>query len=234
MNNDITVVLGTAHLQTTPGKCSPDKRLREWSYSREIVDRVEAALKARGVRVVVDYKPSVPNKQMVSPTWKTEQSRELRWRTDFVNRQCSLYGKKKVVYVSIHVNAAGADGNWKTAGGWAVYTSPGKTRADALATCLYEAARKNLSEYAAAMVAGQARGLYDRRQVPLRADYSDGDPDYEARFAVLTNTQCPAALTENLFQDNRTDVEFLLSERGKRAITQLHVDGIMDFIKKGL
>ena len=30
-----TIVLGTAHLKSTPGKCSPDKRLYEYKYSRE-------------------------------------------------------------------------------------------------------------------------------------------------------------------------------------------------------
>ena len=28
-----TIILGTAHLKSTPGKCSPDKRLKEYEYS---------------------------------------------------------------------------------------------------------------------------------------------------------------------------------------------------------
>ena len=32
------------------------------------------------------------------------------------------------------------------------------------------------------------------------------------------------------FQDNREDVEFLLSEEGKRAIVSLHVWGIMKYL----
>lgn len=42
---------------------------------------------------------------------------------------------------------------------------------------------------------------------------------------------CPAVLTENLFQDNKEDVDFLLSEEGKQLITKVHVDGILSYIK---
>ena len=44
-------------------------------------------------------------------------------------------------------------------------------------------------------------------------------------------TKCPAVLTENLFQDNREDVAYLLSETGKKTIIGLHVNGILNFIK---
>ena len=37
-------------------------------------------------------------------------------------------------------------------------------------------------------------------------------------------------LTENLFQDNRDDVEYLASPEGKRAIVKLHADGVEAFI----
>ena len=62
MEKDKTlIILGTAHLSTTPGKCSPDKSLRAAVYSREIVEDVEAALRGYGWNVVVDYSPLEPN-----------------------------------------------------------------------------------------------------------------------------------------------------------------------------
>lgn len=122
--------------------------------------------------------------------------------------------KRNVLYVSIHCNAAGADGKWHDARGWEVYTSPGKTNADALATCLYEAAKANL------------------KGIKLRADNSDGDPDKESNLYVLKNTKCPAVLTENLFQDNKKDVDFLLSDLGMHSIVRLHVEGIIHYIEK--
>ena len=54
---------------------------------------------------------------------------------------------------------------------------------------------------------------------------------WEANFYILKNTACPAVLTENLFQDNREDVAYLLSEKGKQTLAQLHIDGIVNYIK---
>ena len=61
---------------------------------------------------------------------------------------------------------------------------------------------------------------------------SDGDPDKEEGFYILKHTKCPAVLTENLFQDNKEDVDFLMSPEGKKAITDLHVKGIMKYLEK--
>ena len=55
---------------------------------------------------------------------------------------------------------------------------------------------------------------------------------WKADYYVLKNTLCPAVLTENLFQDNRNDVAFLLSEAGKQAITDIHVEGIKKYISQ--
>ena len=149
-----------------------------------------------------------------------------------VNKICTEVGKGNVIVVSVHCNAAGADGKWKSAGGWSVYTSPGRTKADDLATCLWESARESLKEYIDAFPIKKAQGAYDARQLPMRADYSDGDPDYEANFYILVKTACPAVLTESLFQDNKADVDFLLSPEGHKAIVDLHVNGVEKYITK--
>jgi len=65
--------------------------------------------------------------------------------------------------------------------GWSAYTSVGITSSDKLAECLYNAAKKNLS---------------DKK---LRTDYSDKDSDIESNFYILKHTLCPAVLTENFF-----------------------------------
>ena len=96
--------------------------------------------------------------------------------------------------------------------GWSCFTTRGKTKADALATCLYEAAKNHLP------------------WMRLRTDYTDGDPDIEKDFYIIRHTSCPAVLTENLFMDNREDVAFLESEEGARAIVGLHVDGILQYL----
>lgn len=197
-----TIILGTAHLKSTPGKCSPDGKFREYQYSRKVVAAIKANLKNLGYNVFTDIEDDDLN---------VTQSRELQLRCKIVNDLCKLY--KDCVYVSIHVNAASSDGKWHTATGWEIYTTPGKTKADKLATCLYESAKKNFKD------------------IKLRTDFSDGDPDKEANLYVLKHTSCPAVLTENLFQDNKSDVEYLLSDKGFNEIVKIHVEGILEYIK---
>ena len=209
------VILGTAHLGTTPGKCSPDGKFRECEYSREIVKMIQEDLKEKGINAVIDYEPLLPNDKMKGANAKQEQSKELTWRVNYVNSLCSKYGASNCIYISVHVNAAGSDGQWKSARGWSVYTSPGKTKSDTLATYLYTEAKSILPP--------------DSKYY-VRSAQSDGDPDYEANFYVLTKTKCPAVLTENLFQDNKDDVNFLTSQEGKRKIVEIHVNGIMQYI----
>ena len=211
------VLIDNGHGEDTLGKCSPDKRLREYKWAREIATRIVADLKAKGY----DAERIVPEDRDIS----------LGERCRRVNAICNQLGKKNVLLVSIHANAAGGDGKWKTAGGWCAYTSPGQTQADVLATSLYDAAKTELAGYISQFPVNIQLGKYDKKQKPIRTDYSDGDPDYEARFYILIRTCCPAVLTESLFQDNKADVEFLLSQDGKQRITALHVNGIINYIK---
>ena len=59
----------------------------------------------------------------------------------------------------------------------------------------------------------------------------DGDPDQEANFAILHKTACAACLTESGFMDCLESLDFLLSDEGKDAIVQLHVEGIEAYIQ---
>lgn len=191
-----TIILGTAHLKSTPGKCSPDKKFFEYKYSREIVQEIYKELKNLGYNVVID----IPEEDQ-----KLTSSQELVKRCSIVNSLCKKYGTSNCLYVSIHVNAAGADGKWHTATGWEVYSSIGKTKGDILAKCLNDSATTTL-------VGKKIRGIK------------------EANFYILKHTNCPAALTENFFQDNKDDVEFLSSKEGKEQIIKLHIDGILKYI----
>lgn len=207
------IILGTAHRMREPGKQSPDGRLKECVYSREIVSDIESILKGYGYRVLVDFEALDLPRNMQTPSSSLERTRELAMRCNMVNEICRQNGKNNVIYVSIHVNAAGADGKWHTGTGWEAITSVGQTKADKLASCLYDAAKKNLTN------------------IKIRTDYSDGDPDKESHLYVLKNTHCPAVLTENLFQDNKADVDFLLSDVGRHKIARLHVEGIIKYIE---
>lgn len=197
-----TIILGTAHLKSTPGKCSPDKKFYEYKYSREVCRAVKAILEDYGYKAIIDIDDDLRG---------VNQSQELCLRCKVVNDLQKVY--KNCIYVSIHVNAAAADGKWHTGTGWEAYTSVGVTAADKLATCLYDAAKKNL--------VGKK----------LRTDYSDKDPDKESNFYVLKHTNCPAVLTENFFQDNKDDVAYLTSDLGFHQIVRTHVEGILNYIK---
>ena len=130
-----------------------------------------------------------------------------------VNEACMLFGTRNTRLVSIHINAAGKGDKWMNARGWCAYTFPGRTLADGMADYLYAAAEKALP--------GQK----------IRKDMSDGDPDFESNFYILGHTACPAVLTENLFMDNLEDYRFLMSAAGKKAIIDLHVNGICNYLK---
>lgn len=196
---------------------SPDGRLKEWEWTRQIAQRILSALLTRGIAAEI----VVPEKADIS----------LKERCRRVNTICNEHGAHNVILVSIHVDAAASDGKWHDAGGWSAYTTVGRTRSDELAEHLYNAAEACLSDYHRIMDEGKQVGTYSPKQRHIRMDKSDGDKDKEASFYILRNTKCAAVLTENLFQDNMADVNYLLSDKGKEDITMLHVNGILDYIQ---
>lgn len=194
------ILIDNGHGEETPGKRSPDGLFREYRYTREIASEIVKELNSRGY----DAELLVPESEDIS----------LAERTRRVNEWCGKLGASKVVLVSVHCNAAGDKGEWMKARGWSAYTSKGTTKADELATMMYEAAEANLANQ------------------KLRKDYSDGDPDWEESFYILRKTKCPAVLTENFFQDNKEDVSYLLSLEGRTQIVKTHTDGIIKYIDK--
>lgn len=194
------ILIDNGHGENTKGKRSPDGVFREYAYTREIAEAVERELRLKGYDVerLVHETVDVP----------------LDERARRVNEVCGRLGASNVVLVSIHCNAAGNGTEWMNAKGWSAYTSKGKTKADQLATFLYEEAEKNFI--------GKK----------MRKDNSDSDPDWEENFYILSKTKCPAVLTENFFQDNKDDVLYLCSEEGKQAIVKTHVDAIVRYIQK--
>ena len=104
------ILIDNGHGSNTPGKCSPDKSLREFAYAREIAGMVVDDLKSKGY----DAERLVPETTDIP----------LAERARRVNEWCGKLGTQNVILVSIHCNAAG-NGSWMSAGGWCAYTSPG-------------------------------------------------------------------------------------------------------------
>lgn len=122
--------------------------------------------------------------------------------TERCERVNKIFAKNPKAYlVSIHANAGGGTG-------WEVFTSPGETRSDKIAEVFFKEAEKELVEFR------------------MRSDNSDNDHDKEARFTMLTKTNCPAILTENLFMDHEKDLAFLISDEGRQRIAELHFRAI--------
>ena len=201
------ILIDNGHGTLTKGKRSPDGKLLEYAYTRELARQIVSILQYRGY----DSELLVPEDDDIP----------LSERVRRVNEICLTYkpscpaptGHPDVILISLHINAAGDGTKWMNATGWSCYTCKGQTESDRLATCLYEAAIKNVP---------------DRR---IRKDYSDGDPDWEENFYILRHSLCPAVLTENFFMDSLYDRDFLLNEAGKQAIVDTHIEGIIKYIE---
>lgn len=113
------------------------------------------------------------------------------------------------VLISLHCNAAGDGTDWHGARGFCAFVHPeASTGARVLARQL--------------TVQAQAAGFGGNRCMPA-AGY------WQADYAILRGTQCPAVLTENLFMDNRDDVEVLLSRRGMHGLVAAHVQALLTY-----
>ena len=194
------ILIDNGHGRETSGKRSPDGRLLEYAYTRGIARRIVSALTAQGH----DAELLVPEQEDIP----------LPERCRRVNDWCRRLGKDNVILISIHINAAGHGDRWMNARGWCAYTTRGNTRADRLATCLYDAAARHLPG------------------MRLRTDYTDGDPDLEKNFYILLHTAAPAVLSESLFMDNQADCDFLMTPEGQQSLVDLHVDGIIHYLSQ--
>ena len=118
-------------------------------------------------------------------------------------KRANKYPARSSFYLSIHSNAGGGTGS-------EIFTSPGDTKSDKIATIFGEA----------------YKNTFPNRK--LRTDFSDGDLDKERRFYVLTRTKMPAILTENFFMDNREEFDtILMTKEGRQRIVQYHINAIL-------
>ena len=189
------ILIDNGHGDNTPGKCSPDGRLREYAWSRECAKRLVAALKKKGY-----------DAELITPE---ASDVKLQTRVSRVNNICKAVGARNCLLVSIHNNASGGDGKWHDACGWSVFVS------------------KNASENSkklARMLTAEAmkRELMGNRSVPIQKYWTWSWTDKD--IYILEKSACPAVLTENMFQDHKGDVDYLLSEEGMTELVDLHVD----------
>lgn len=191
------ILIDNGHGYNTPGKCSPDGKFKEWKKNRELARDIVMELKDDGydARLIVTEENDI----------------SLAERVQRVNYICRKEGTSNVILVSIHSNAAGADGKWHSARGFSAHVSLNASdKSKRLAKFLWQRA----IEY----------GLKGNRCVPQ-------DMFIAQNLYILRHTVCPAVLTENLFYDNQEDLEMLQSQQGHDKIVLAHLRAIRDYIK---
>jgi len=188
----------------TAGKRSPVwddgfPQLFEGEFNRAIVRRLVEMCQYAGIRFV----NIVPEDDDITLRTRSNRANELH------------DAGEKCIYLSIHANAGGGKG-------FEIWTSRGKTGADAVATTFFNHIKQAF--------------LFDKN-IRARADYTDGDPDKEHQeqkdvFHVLKRTKMPAILTENLFMDNPYECKrYLLTKDGRDLIAEAHFRAILEIEK---
>ena len=124
------ILIDNGHGIQTTGKRSPDGKLLEYAYTRELARRIVSILQSRGYdsELLVPEDDDIPLSERVRRT----------------NAHCQALGKSNVILISLHLNAAGDGTKWMNATGWSCYTCKGQTESDRLADCLYKAAEQIL------------------------------------------------------------------------------------------
>ena len=191
---DKIILFDNGHGQETPGKRSPlwkdGRQLFEWEFNRDIVRRIILKCDHAGIRAV----------KLVPETFDVSLEERCK-RANLWYDRCN----GNWVVVSIHANAGGGTG-------FEVYTSPGQTKADPIATKLIEQLQKDFPE------------------IKMRKDMADGDPDKEAGFYILKHTKAPAILAENLFMDNEADCQLLMAEDFRDKLADSYVEFLKNLL----
>ena len=153
-------------------------------------------------RQVANYLLNVGYEVKLTRTeWEQEETDDLSYRTALAND----WGAD--IFISLHCNSA----ENPSAEGYEIWTSPGQTEGDRLATCIYKQIAAEFPDRAG------------------RTDYSDGDPDKESRFYVLVHTDAPACLVEMAFISNDAEAALLADAAWQDRYARAIARGVTDY-----
>jgi len=185
------IVIDSGHSGSPdPGAVNANTGLKESDITLIVAKLVEQYLCAVGYEV-----------KLTRTKWEQAETDDLSYRTALAND----WGAD--IFISLHCNSAAN----KSAKGYEVWTSPGNTRGDKLATCIFK----------------QIAGEFPDRVG--RVDYSDGDPDKEARFYVLMYTDAPACLVEIAFISNDEEAALLADDVWRDRYARAIARGVTDY-----
>lgn len=186
----IVIDPGHAGRNVDPGAVHAVTGLQEADVALIVSRLVENYLIATGYEV-----------KLTRVDWEQAETDDLSYRTTLAND----WGAD--IFISIHCNSAGSP----SAEGYEIWTSPGDTQGDVLASCIYKQIGAEFPDRAG------------------RSDYSDGDSDKESRFYVLVHTDAPACLVEMAFISNDEEAAFLSDAAWQDRYARAIVKGITDY-----
>lgn len=186
----IVIDPGHAGRNIDPGAVNKISGLQEADITLMISKLLENGLLEDGYEV-----------KMTRNDWEEEETDDLSYRTALANS----WGAD--IFISLHCNSAENE----NAKGYEIWTSPGDTLGDRLATCIYGEITEEFPN-----IAG-------------RADYSDGDPDKESRFFVLIHTEAPACLIEMAFISNAEDALLLADVAWQESYARAIARGVNNY-----
>lgn len=173
----------------TKGKRSPEwedgTQYLEGVGNRDIVKRAAKLLNKKGVKVCYTVIPEDHTDLGLLKRVKIADKH-------YIDSNRTTFG------ISIHSNGYSKE----SAKGSEVFTSPGETKSDKIATIWMEEFGKQFPD------------------IKKRTDFEDGDIDKEAKFTIIHETKAPFILIEPMFHTNRKECEILMSCVGRQKIAQ--------------
>ena len=186
----IVIDPGHAGRNVDPGAVNRAMGLQEADVALQVSRLIESQMVAAGHEV-----------KLTRTEWEQAETDDLSFRSAMANE----WGAE--LFVSIHCNSAASS----SAAGYEVWTSPGDTQGDVLATCIYKQIAAEFPDRAG------------------RTDYSDGDPDKESRFYVLVHTDAPACLVEMAFISNDEEAALLSDSAWQERYARAIALGVTDY-----
>ena len=190
LNMKVVIDPGHAGRNIDPGAVNGSTGLQEADVALVISRQVASYLLNVGYEV-----------KLTRTEWEQAETDDLSYRTALAND----WGAD--IFISLHCNSAAN----QSAEGYEVWTSPGNTLGDKLATRIY----------------GQIAAEFPDRAG--RTDYSDGDPDKESRFYVLVHTDAPACLVEMAFISNDAEAVLLADAEWQDRYARAIARGVTDY-----
>ncbi len=199
-----TVVLDPGHGGDDKGASSP-RNIHEKLVVMDIANRVRNRLEARGINV--------------------ELTRERDRNLDLDSRSRTASVLKADVFVSIHANSAGKKRDIRGAETF-VLSLPGRYSSNSYGGGALPSSANTGNRYD---VANMALG-YRIQQNLLRATGQEDRGVKRARFEVLRDAPCPAALVEVAFMSNPKDEAIVSDPAGRDRIARGIADGIVAYL----